>query len=99
MPTRSIRLTRHLDDPIKETVATGRFQDASDVVCEGLRLLEQRLLEDAARLARLRSEAKRGFDAIADGRYRDVSPDTIDSHVARLGNRTARRLRRRQSAA
>lgn len=62
MPTRNVNPTEHLDTFIETGVASGRFSNASEVVREGLRLLEQRELEDKAKLEWLRSAAKEGFD-------------------------------------
>lgn len=39
--TRNIALTPHLDKLVRSKVASGRYQSASEVVREGLRLLEQ----------------------------------------------------------
>ena len=38
----SIKLTPHFDRLVREKVSTGRYEAASDVVREGLRLLEDR---------------------------------------------------------
>ena len=62
MPTRNVNLTEHLDRFIEAGITSGRFSDASDVVREGLRLLEQREREDKARLEWLRGAAKEGFE-------------------------------------
>lgn len=43
------------------------FSNASEVIREGLRLLEQREQEDQARLEWLRAAAKEGFDASERG--------------------------------
>ncbi|MDR3068421.1 MAG: type II toxin-antitoxin system ParD family antitoxin, partial [Cellulomonas sp.] len=50
MPTRNVVLTRHQHELVDTLVATGRYQNASEVLREGLRLVEQRENEDAARL-------------------------------------------------
>jgi antitoxin ParD1/3/4 len=69
MPTRNVNLTEHLDRVIEEGIKSGRFSNASEVVREGLRLLEQREQEDKARLEWLRAAAKDGFEAIDRGDY------------------------------
>jgi len=46
MPTRNVNLTDHLDGFIERGITSGRFSDASEMVREGLRLLEQREQED-----------------------------------------------------
>lgn len=50
MPTRNVNLTEHFDRFIESGVTSGRFSNASEVVREGLRLLEQREQEDKAKL-------------------------------------------------
>ena len=67
MPTRNVNLTEHFDRFVDVGITTGRFSNASEVVREGLRLLEQREKEDQARIEWLRSAAKEGFDAIGRG--------------------------------
>ena len=69
MPTRNVNLTDHFDRFIENGIASGRFSNASEVVRQGLRLLEQREQEDAARLEWLRGAAKEGFDALDRGEY------------------------------
>ena len=69
MPTRNVNLTEHLDRVIEEGITSGRFSNASEVVREGLRLLEQREQEDKARIEWLRGAAKEGFDAIDRGDF------------------------------
>ena len=53
MPTRNVVLTDHQTALIERLVEAGRYQNASEVLREGLRLLEQRDAEDRARLSAL----------------------------------------------
>jgi antitoxin ParD1/3/4 len=69
MPTRNVNLTEHFDRFIESGVTSGRFSNASEVVREGLRLLEQREREDKAKIEWLRGAAKEGFDAADRGDY------------------------------
>jgi antitoxin ParD1/3/4 len=69
MPTRNVNLTEHFDRFVESGVTSGRFSNASEVVREGLRLLEQREREDAAKIEWLRAAAKEGFDAADRGDY------------------------------
>ncbi len=69
MPTGNIELTEHLDNIIATGVTSGRFSDASEVVGEALRLLEERNEEHRAKVEWLRSAAKEGFDALDRGEY------------------------------
>jgi antitoxin ParD1/3/4 len=94
MPTRNINLTGHLDAFIENTVSSGRYSNASEVVREGLRLLEQKAKEEKAKLAKLRQATAAGFDAIQAGDYRDVSRKNIGTHIAAIGRRAAARTRK-----
>jgi antitoxin ParD1/3/4 len=69
MPTRNVNLTDHLDGFIESGITSGRFSDASEMVREGLRLLEQREQEDKARVKWLRAAVKVGVEDIDRGEY------------------------------
>ena len=58
MATRNVVLTERHRKIIETLVASGRYQNASEVLREGLRLLEQREAEDEAKLAALRAAEK-----------------------------------------
>jgi antitoxin ParD1/3/4 len=75
VPTRNVNLTEHFDRFVEAGVNSGRFSNASEVVREGLRLLEQREQEDKAKLEWLRAAAKEGFDAIESGDYVTLNSD------------------------
>ena len=70
MPTRNVVLTEHQEALIGALVQSGRYQNASEVLRDGLRLVEQRELEDQARLAALRAAVDEGLLDLAEGRYR-----------------------------
>ncbi len=71
MPTRNLVLTNHQEALIDELVASGRYQNASEVLREGLRLIERQEAERSSALAGLRKAAEIGFDAIARGEFED----------------------------
>lgn len=75
MPQRNVHLTDHFDQFIDVSVESGRFSNASEMVREGLRLLEQREREDAAKVEWLRSAVKEGFDAFERGEYTTLNSD------------------------
>jgi len=86
MPTRNVNLTARLDRFVETGITSGRFSNASEVVSEGLRLLEQREKEDAAKLDWLRVAAKEGFDSIDRGEgVQFESMDDLEEHIHRIG--------------
>ncbi len=68
MPTRNINLTEHLNNFVARQVASGRYSNASEIVREALRLLEEQEQERKAKLNALRLAAKQGFDEIDQGK-------------------------------
>lgn len=66
MPTRNVNLTDELDHFVAAKVASGRYENASEVVRASLRALEREEQEYDARLANLRNaldEGEAGGDA------------------------------------
>lgn len=61
--TLNVSLTPQLEAFIHETVTSGRYQSASEVVRTALRLLEEREQEHAARIDGLRREIQKGLDS------------------------------------
>jgi antitoxin ParD1/3/4 len=68
MPTRNINLTEHFDRFVQRQVSSGRYSNASEIVREALRLLEEQEQEREAKLRALRRAAKEGFDEIDQGK-------------------------------
>ncbi len=60
MPTRNVVITDHQAAMIDQLVESGRYQNASEVLREGLRLVETRAKEDAAKLKALRTALDEG---------------------------------------
>ena len=67
MPTRNVNLTEHFNAFIEDKIHSGHFSNASEVVREGLRLLEQREAEDQAKLAWLRAAYQEAIDELDRG--------------------------------
>ena len=68
MPTRNINLTERLDHFVERQVSSGRYSNASEIVRDALRLLEEEEKEREAKLKALRRAAKQGFDEIDQGK-------------------------------
>lgn len=82
MPTRNVVLTPHQAKLIETLVSSGRYQNASEVLREGLRLIEARDAEQRARLKALREAVRLGIDDIEAGRYHEFeSFDRLDMHL------------------
>ena len=93
MPTRNVVLTDHHERVIETLVGSGRYQNASEVLREGLRLIEEREAREAARLAALQEAARVGFADLDDGRYRDLRDDELEDFMSGLGRRASERAR------
>jgi antitoxin ParD1/3/4 len=63
MATRNINLTDELDEFVAAQIKTGQFQNASEVVRAGLRLLYAQAEERAFKLAALQVAIQQGIDS------------------------------------
>jgi antitoxin ParD1/3/4 len=82
MPTRNVVLTDHQAMLVEQLVSSGRYQNASEVLREGLRLVEQREAEDAYRLELLQSAVMVGLADIEAGRFKTFdSAESLRSHL------------------
>lgn len=79
----NVSLTPDLERWVSQTVEGGRYRSASEVVREGLRLLQQREEEHAVRLAALRSDIQLGLDELECGGGVD-GEDAFDRITARI---------------
>jgi antitoxin ParD1/3/4 len=93
MPTRNLVLTTYQERLIESLVGSGRYQNASEVLREGLRLVEQREAREAARLEGMRQAAQAGLADFDAGRYRDLVDDELPDFIASLGRRAGRLAR------
>jgi antitoxin ParD1/3/4 len=95
VPTRNVVLTNSQDDLIRSLIESGRYQNASEVIREGLRLIERREAEAAARLDALRAAADAGIADIERGAYREfIEPGSLESFLNKLGDDSAGSTRR-----
>jgi antitoxin ParD1/3/4 len=82
MPTRNVVLTDHQANLVERLVTSGRYQNASEVLREGLRLVKQRETEDAYRLEALRSAVQVGVADIEAGRFKTFdSKESLRAHL------------------
>ena len=85
MPTRNVVLTEHQSAFIASLVSSGRYQNASEVMREGIRLIERQEAENEARLEVLRDAACAGIADIAEGRFKEFGRrKALRDHLAGL---------------
>jgi putative addiction module CopG family antidote len=97
VPTRNVVLTDNQEQLIQSLVKSGRYQNASEVIREGLRLIERREAEDAAKLEALRVAATTGIAAIEAGACSEfLEPGSLQTYLSGISDgivETRRRAR------
>jgi antitoxin ParD1/3/4 len=88
MPTRNVVLTEHQASFVENLVSSGRYQNASEVLREGLRLIERREAEEVAHLRALQEAAHIGMADIKAGRSRRFkSSEALGRHLSTLASK------------
>jgi len=88
MPTRNVVLTDSQAKFVEQMVANGHYQNASEVLREGLRLVQAREAEQAARLADLREAVAVGIADIEAGRYTEFhDAKSLHTHIDAIAKR------------
>lgn len=90
MPIHSIVITEHEEEVIESLVRPG--WGASEVLREGLRLVEQREAREPVELNALRKAAQAGWDDLAAGRFVDVDDTFLGDYLEELGDRAPSRV-------
>ena len=87
MPTRNVVLTDNQEQLVQSLVESGRYQNASEVIREGLRLIERREAEDAAKVEALRAAAATGMAAIEAGAYTEFrEPGSLETYLSGIAD-------------
>jgi antitoxin ParD1/3/4 len=89
MPTRNVVLSDHQHQLVETLVQSGRYQNASEVLRDGLRIIEERERLEQAKLKVLKRAARQGWADVSAGRYADVEDDRLEDFVGQLGRRAA----------
>ena len=71
MATRNVVLTKRQEKLIASLVESGRYQNASEVLRDGLRMVEHREAEDATKLKALRDASRVGTAALDRGEFKE----------------------------
>ena len=92
MPTRNVVLTDYQTELIERLVSSGRYQNASEVLREGLRLVEDQEAQAKARLKALREAVRSGIADLEAGRFRTFDePSDFDRYLESVQNRALSR--------
>ena len=81
MPTRNVVLTAHQSELVEALVASGRYQNASEVLREGIRLVEQREAQVRDRIAAFRAAIAAGDADVEAGRSKVFKGPALRRHV------------------
>jgi antitoxin ParD1/3/4 len=93
MPTRNVVLSDQQQQMVEALVQSGRYQNASEVLRDGLRLIEQRERLEVAKLKALKLAARQGWTDVSAGRYVDVADDRLEDFIGQLGRQAAQRAK------
>lgn len=77
MPTRNVVLTDQLEVFVGELVEAGRYQNASEVLRDGLRLLEDKIQRREAELADIQAGVIAGYDQVERGEFAEGSGEEV----------------------
>jgi antitoxin ParD1/3/4 len=92
MPTRNVVLTDHYEALIERLVASGRYQNASEVMRAALRSLEQRERETDSVFEWLRGQTEPGLEQARQGLFAEGTVREIFDRIDReLDSEDARR--------
>jgi antitoxin ParD1/3/4 len=95
MPTRNVNLTDHYDHFVESQVGAGRYQNASEVMRAGLRLLERQIREDEEKLTILRKLAAEAFDELDRGEAIVIEgEDALADFIRGIGRSAAEQVER-----
>lgn len=96
MPTRNVVLTNHQADLVDRLVGTGRYQNASEVLRDGLRMVETQEAEDRARLKALREAARAGIADLEAGRFQSFeNAKDLGQHLSGITRERVKAAQRR----
>jgi antitoxin ParD1/3/4 len=80
----SYSIGKHFEEFIASLIASGRYSTASEIIRDGLRIIEEREQRREAKLEWLRAEIQKGRDS---GPPREFDPKTLAEEVKARGRR------------
>jgi antitoxin ParD1/3/4 len=92
MPTRNVVLSEQQEKIIQDLVSSGQYQNASEVLREGLRLLARREAEEKAKLHAMREAARIGVGALDRGEFKEFADgDDLVRYLEKIGGQVIKR--------
>lgn len=96
MPTRNVVITDHQAELIDQLVKSGEYQNASEVLREGLRLVEERRAAQAAKLEALRAAVQVGIDELDRDEYIEFADaKALSTYLDELTEKTIERHKKK----
>jgi antitoxin ParD1/3/4 len=80
----SYSIGKHFEEFIASLIESGRYSTASEIIRDGLRLIEEREQSREAKLEWLRAEIQKGLDS---GPSQEFDPKTLAEDVKARGRR------------
>ncbi|AHC78645.1 putative transcriptional regulator [Pseudomonas aeruginosa SCV20265] len=78
-----------MEQDINELVETGRYQNRSEVIRAGLRLLLQQEARNSAKLEALRNATSSGLMQLERSEYDEITSDDLAQYLDELGNQAS----------
>jgi antitoxin ParD1/3/4 len=75
--TLNVSLTPQLEEFVREKVSSGRYNSASEVVREALRLMDSYEGLRLSALAKLRSDVEAGWQQVGEGKVAEFDPEAV----------------------
>ncbi|MGP5465320.1 type II toxin-antitoxin system ParD family antitoxin [Pseudomonas helleri] len=85
MATHNVVVPKPMEKSIDDLVNTGRYQNFSEVVRAGIRMLLEHEAAEAARLEALRNATSVGIMQVEAGQYDEIDPSNLAAYLDNLG--------------
>lgn len=85
MATHNIVVPNPMEQSIEALVKSGRYQNFSEVVRAGLRMVLEHEAEESARLEALRNATSNGLMQLETGEFDEVDADQLGNYLDELG--------------
>ena len=93
MATRNIVLTDHQSQVVDHLVASGRYQNASEVLRAGLRMVEEAESSYATKMTDLRAALDAGQEDLENRRTKAFTGDKFATYLSERAEQTIRKKR------